>query len=290
MVPDLTSSGAGTRGGKIRHWRQILPNSVYGAFGPRHQPKVSIPKLLLAVVVGAIELFAGCGVFSSRLKNNGCITETVDFIYDPVGQDLSVESVIRSYEVRLARGEFDIVHFGTECRTFSRGCHPPHRDGSNLFVMPGLSEEKLQIAQTGTKLVETTVRLWAAALHGSKRTGKRVFMSWENPAESLMWELPCTYKVQNSCNAGTGNNTVLCYCRYGKKFWKRTRFFTTFDFSSLGLMCQCKEKHPEVLRGRNNAAGMNWAAYANAYPRRLVNRWVELILSKYNRVWPKTHR
>ncbi len=208
----------------------------------------SIPRPVKVSVVyhgRCIEFFAGCGIWSTSMAAFGWSTSKVDFLNGPQF-NLADDKVVDSYCCQLRSGLYRCVHIATECTTFSRGTRPPYRNNEHLHGIKQQSAERRAKTETGTKLALNSIKLYKAAEFG------RALVSWENPAESMLWCLPEaeTAVLQKPWTF----NMVTCY---------------NFDFPSACRQCNHK-RHLVQLRGYNPEAGCLWTKSANRYPRPLV--------------------
>ena len=191
-------------------------------------------------VLLSIEFFCGSANWSCKLSetsNGNWQCTTVDVEPSPgrmfpqrrhCVSDLSLESNVARFEAELRQGRYDAVHFGTECRTFSRGTKPPFRTNKFLDGLPGLTKDKHAIAVTGNRLVNTTIRLWWAGQYGARMKRKRVAMSWGNPATSMMWLVRGARAIMQECDELEHcSNVVTAYCRDGRPYRKNTRILAT---------------------------------------------------------------
>ena len=190
----------------------------------------------------------------------GWIVDRIDIEIDGTNHDLTKDHIIKEFEAKLAGSFYGAMHLGTECTTFSRGTWPPYRDNANLAGYDVAPAHRKEITKTGNLLATNSLRLWNAGARG------KVLMSWENPAESMLWLWPGIDKVK-----ATAINTVCCYCRYNRPYRKRTRFLTTYQLpDECALMCNHPGAHKQQLRGWNPDAGCAWSKSANRYPLRLA--------------------
>ena len=205
--------------------------------------------------------------------------ESVEY-NDSDDQDLLHATTFQRWVSELERGTIRCIHFGTECTTFSTAANPPYRNAMYPEGIPGQTMERQAKYEYGTRLLEVTIKLWNAALSGQRRSGRKVFMTLENPAESWMWKMPQLKGILGSCEEGT-TNIVLCYCCFGRRFRKRTRLISTFDVSSMAFKCPHKNGHSVVLKGQRPTLKKNWTKIASRCPQALATRWTSLIVSQF---------
>ena len=88
----------------------------------------------------------------------------------------------------------------------------------------------------------------------------------ENPAGSWMFKLPefqALLKEHPELLPWT-----LDYCRFGTRWRKRTKIFSTTALGGQRTLCRCPKDRPHLLlRGRSKVDRMNWTREAQAYPR-----------------------
>lgn len=211
----------------------------------------------------------------------GFQTSTVDWLDDP-SQNLLDERYVQTHISLLERGWFSVQLIATECTTFSRGTHPAYRTNIHLKGLPNQTEERMQFTADANRLAYNSARLYKAGVRGAKWTRNRGLHFWENPGESMLWQMDggCQEIVEANFNC------ITCFCRFGRPYRKRTRIVSNVNLNGTPVERPCKHgkvKHRVALRGYNAKAKKNWTKVANQYPKPFCRALVNEIVRHFNR-------
>ena len=209
---------------------------------------------------GGLDLFSGrCGV-AMQMISFGCPwVLTFDYERGP-GQDLLDES-LRKKLVRLIQLRA-VASFGAApiCSSFSIAITPPIRSAAHPRGIRGLRASMRKKVADGNShndfmkdLIDLCVRL-------------QVPFWLENPDSSWWWRQRRWRRYRDSRSPHLFR---CCFCRFGTKWRKATRFATSTALAGVTMWCQCGDKRHIPLRGMHPTKKIPWTLVAQPYPRGL---------------------
>ena len=209
---------------------------------------------------GGLDLFSGrCGV-AMQMISFGCPwVLTFDYERGP-GQDLLDES-LRKKLVRLIQLRA-VASFGAApiCSSFSIAITPPIRSAAHPRGIRGLRASMRKKVADGNShndfmkdLTDLCVLL-------------QVPFWLENPDSSWWWRQRRWRRYRDSRSPHLFR---CCFCRFGTKWRKATRFATSTALAGVTMWCQCGDKRHIPLRGMHPTKKIPWTLVAQPYPRGL---------------------
>lgn len=210
---------------------------------------------------GFLDLFSGeCGAAQELNKLTGRWVVTFDILHDP-SEDLLSGFLQRRIERLISLGA--ILGWGAApvCCSFSVAVTPPIRTALRPYGIAEVSHKTKKKILQGNKSAKWLLRLMQISLDSS-------IQFWlENPDLSWLFRLPCWKKfVLKHCHKLGFWRTD--FCRFGKKWRKRTRILTTTILRNQKTLCLGGHVH-QTLRGRSAWHRKSWTLVAQPYPRGL---------------------
>jgi len=207
---------------------------------------------------GFLDLFSGeRGVARQLRLISGKWVISFDIIYSPK-QDLNDKELRSDIEFLLAIGAVLGVGLAPVCKLFSVAVTPPIRSRDWPMGIPGVSA-KVQLSLDDGN--QTSV--WVISLLRMCR--KFDIRFWlENPALSWLFRIPGFLKLIDEFE-GYASFWTADYCRFGKKWRKRTKFFTDTVLQGHKTLCNGCLEHIK-LRGRSRFHRKAWTVVAQPYP------------------------
>ncbi len=225
---------------------------------PRRQAFVSGSAAWPPLSAGFLDLFSGeCGVAKQLHKLTGVWVLCFDIIYG-AEQDLSCEALRADLTFLVKHRVFFGFGAAPVCRSFSVAVTPPIR--SNLFPygVPGVSETVRERLLDGN-----STAVWLILLIETAMTHDTHF--WiENPAMSWLFRLPEFLELILRLREKVGF-WVADYCRFGRRWRKRTKFLTSCPIRGYRTLCKGCKEHIK-LRGRSSYHRKSWTLVAQPYP------------------------
>ena len=165
----------------------------------------------------------------------------------------------------IRRRAFHAIGGGLICSSMSRAVRPAVRSAQYPEGMPDCRETmRLKVAQGNEHSTFMASCVTAAVEAGCDH--------WtENPHTSFLWKQPPWEALLETGSATAGrlhDSFVTDYCRFGTKWLKRTKIYSSLGFKGQKLLCRCKGPH-QRLSGFSRAFGMMWTKAAESYPRQL---------------------
>ena len=225
---------------------------------PRSQAFVSSSASWPPMSAGFLDLFSGeCGVAKQLHEITGVWVLCFDIIYG-ADQDLSCET-LRADLVFLVKHRC-FFGFGAApvCRSFSVAVTPPIRSKLFPYGIPEVSEAVRERLLDGN-----STAVWLVLMIDTAISNKVHF--WiENPAMSWLFRLPEFLEIMSRLR-GRIDFWVADYCRYGRKWRKRTKFLTSLSIRGCKTLCKGCKEHIK-LRGRSKFHRKSWTLVAQPYP------------------------
>ena len=187
------------------------------------------------------------------------------------GLDIFGKDVLKSLFRLMSSGRVLGLALATPCGSFSAARRAPResrmpsavRSRTFPWGLPDLDGPDVRVAEVGNSLAKVTYRIISHAIR------HRIPFTLENPATSLLWQLPCFVRLLRGPHARA---TILDQCQYGAACRKRTQIVasTLLDTSMLcrrcgqrGLCTRTRRPHV-VLSGKEGGAWMTGSA--KVYP------------------------
>ena len=207
---------------------------------------------------GFLDLFAGeRGVAECLHRLTGRWVLCYDISHSPA-EDLSDPKVQRRVEVLLEEKAVLGVGGGPVCGSFSMAVTPPVRSHLYPYGKPDVSanmKEKIKLGNLFARWMIKILRLGIA-------NGLGVWL--ENPSSSWMFRLPVWRRLlEEEPSLG---RWLVDYCRYFKRWRKRTAVFSNTCLSGHRTLCRGGHVH-QLLRGRCQKERKAWTAVAQSYPK-----------------------
>ncbi len=165
------------------------------------------------------------------------------------------------------------VHLGVECTSWSIAAHPAYRArGADIWGFNFDDPAKNLFVRCANTMVLIAIDIFLLCLCLG------ISVSWENPATSMMWDVPA---VRALINRDDTYFIDVYYCGYGRNFEGHRRILTN-DPSLLKLQNKCRHGHgghAQRLSGTTTINGVTQSTtkLANKYPARLVSKWAKLL-------------
>ena len=225
-----------------------------------------------------LELFAGKGGLGKALSRFGFKVDDVE-LFGPSGEyrsshDITLPAVFKRIKQAILRRDYDYVHFGTPCSSFSV-LNILFGQGTRTRTRPqgkGLTEAE----QLGNLLLKLSLELIDCCI--------AVGIHWtlENPASSLLFLMP---GVKTLLQKRLTMCVVFDQCEYGlldpishKRYKKATRVMGSFPLDSLMVRCSRTHDHePVVGTVKVGNTWMHRSKLAGAYPAQLCSVWAKAI-------------
>lgn len=218
---------------------------------------------------GFLDLFSGERAVAEELAaETGTWVLCFDIAHSP-SEDLLDESLQAKLEELLTLKTFLGVGAAPVCSSFSTAITPAVRTALEPYGISTCSERMKEKLADGNAMA-----LWV--FHFLELALILQLGVWlENPINSWMFRLPEWRRLKDKYGL---DYWVVDYCRFGKKWRKRTRFATNTAISGMKTLCKGNHVH-QMLRGRSHVHRMSWTLVAQPYPRG-VARAVALSLAE----------
>ena len=208
---------------------------------------------------GFLDLYSGeCGVARTLHKITGRWVLCFDIIYG-YSQDLSSEELRKDLTFLISHRCFHGFGAAPVCRSFSVAVTPPIRTSSFPYGIPEVSEKVRERILDGNSTAKWLIVLVEAAL----KAGCHFWI--ENPAMSWLFRLPEFLELLERHSKRIGF-WIADYCRFGRKWRKRTKFLTSCGIRGVKTLCKGCKEHLK-LRGRSSYHGKSWTLVAQPYPK-----------------------
>ena len=207
---------------------------------------------------GFLDLYSGAKGVATAMAS---LAETwvITFeLNDGPSQDLNSKSLRSSLKKMISYGLFLGWGAAPVCSSFSVAITPPVRNLEFPFGRPDASERMKVKMEDGNQCA-----LWLLDL-ASLSIIKKVHFWIENPDMSWFFRLP-PWKVFVLKHSKTINFWRCDYCRFRKKWRKRTKFLTSSVIKGCSTFCTGDHEHIR-LRGRSQKDKKSWTLVAQEYP------------------------
>ena len=242
-----------------------------------------------------LHLFAGktdvLGEEICRAASEKGLVATVTFVdRDHDGSDLAAEEPYKTIVADVEGGEFDGVHAGFPCGSFSMvrwnqkdNMPGPVRSGRYIYGLPTNTRAQQAEADKGTLLAGRSVVVVDKQLESAKSRKVPGIGTLENPPgteeKGSAWALPEIKSLMKKWS-GTEANFNTCTYQEGKLRWKKPARFggRLAGLNGLSRVCKCPGwvVH-ESLTGKDKTSK------AAQYPRALAKAYAELVVN----LWKK---
>lgn len=231
---------------------------LLGSF-PRTQVVMSSEEEWPPKRAGFLDLFSGeKGVASEIFRQSGFWVLTFDIIYG-ANQDLGDRKLRRKLERLLELQCFHGCGSAPVCRSFSVAVTPAIRTKAHPYGLEDVSEKVKKSIQDGNDTAVWLLKLLLICLKSNTRF-------WlENPSLSWLFRLPIFLEFLDK-HKGQLGFWIADYCRYGKRWRKRTKFLTDTCIKDIKTLCLGCKSHVK-LRGRSAFHRKSWTLVAQPYPR-----------------------
>ena len=207
---------------------------------------------------GFLDLYSGKRGVAKGLSKL-CPTWSLCFdLADSPSQDLSCRELQQTLEELVTEGAFLGLGGGPVCASFSMAVRPPVRDSAHPYGKTDISENMQKKVEAGNLMSLWFFSLLEMGLH----RGLAVWL--ENPSSSWMFRLPAWRELVSRWKEVLGAWCVD-YCRFGKPWRKRTKFFTNTALCGVSTLCKGGHIHQQ-LKGYSRKFKMSWTKAAEAYP------------------------
>ena len=207
---------------------------------------------------GVLDLYSGSGRFAKQMIRRGAEwVLTVDWLADPIKQDLLSPTVREELEDLISAGAFVCVGAGPICSSFSRAVRPPVRNRAHLRGIPGITPNmQIKVAQ-GNEHSDWMAKVVRLAL------SHKLWFWVENPDSSWLWAQSCWCDISMLEGVSVFRTD---FCRWGMPWRKRTRFLTNIpDLAGKVVFCTGCKQHI-ILKGTSPWGGLAWTKVAEPYP------------------------
>ena len=206
---------------------------------------------------GFLDLFSGERAVAEELAaSTGTWVLCFDIAHS-ASENLLEEKLQSQLEELLTLGTFLGVGAAPVCSSFSTAITPAVRTTDEPYGVSWCSERMKEKLAEGNAMAFWVFRFLelALALH--------LGVWLENPINSWMFRLPEWRALREKYGL---DYWVVDYCRYGKKWRKRTRFATNTVIAGIKTLCKGNHEHL-MLRGRSPVHRKSWTLVAQPYPR-----------------------
>ncbi len=207
---------------------------------------------------GYLDLFSGArGVAKDFARMSGTWSLCFDLEHD-VREDLDRPELRKSLEALIRKKAFAGVGMAPVCASFSTAITPPVRSKLHPLGVPNLSSKMQSKIDAGNSMA-----IWCFSLLDLCLT-QGVPCWLENPAMSWMFRIPMWFELE--AKHKNLRSWVVDYCRYGTKWRKRAKIWSSTCLGGFKTLCAGCLQH-QLLRGRSSLHRMNWTRVAQAYPK-----------------------
>ena len=205
--------------------------------------------------------------------------------------NLTDPKVFDGIDASVDEGEWDGIHSGFPCSSFSRvrwrdatGGAPPVRSKDHIYGLPGNSPQQQVEADRGTLMASRSAWIHKKQVTSSRRRGIPEVSTMENPPGSQdsgsAWDLPEMMQVISETKSSEVEFNTCAYMSSRERWYKPSRWAGKLEgITSLARVCRCPNwvKHvPVVGKTQTEAAG--------AYPPELASAVAKLIVATWKRV------
>ena len=206
--------------------------------------------------------------------------------------DLSRQETYEILKGDVEKGEWDAVHAGFPCGSFSRARHNaqpgqpgPVRDGKNIYGLESNSARQQSEADRGTLMAAQAGWIYESQVASMQKRGVPEISTLENPPGDQecgsAWMLPELAKVLNTTNADLIEyNTCAFQTRLKVRHYKPGVWAGRLEgIGSINKICKCQAwvKHESLVGKRRTEA-------AGAYPDELCQVVAEAIVKSWKRI------
>ena len=210
---------------------------------------------------GFLDLYSGekgAAKELARISNRWCLT--FEILHD-ASEDLDNVSLRKKIHRLCELGVFGGWGAAPVCASFSVAVTPPVRSKEYPYGKPNLTANMEKKVAQGNSSARWLLSLVVLSL----RIGLWFWI--ENPDLSWFFRLPDWVRLLNSYSQSIGF-WRLDFCRFGKKWRKRTKILTNSLLR--GKLTFCTRNHDHIpLRGRSSFHRRSWTAVAQPYPHAL---------------------
>ena len=221
---------------------------------------------------GFLDLYSGeRGVAKAIAKR--CSSWSLCFdLEDGPNQDLNDKALRKKLETMIRSGCFLALGGGPVCSSFSMAVRPPVRSAEFPYGLPSLSANMEAKVHEGNEMVEWFFSLLGLGLE------LKLGVWMENPHSSWMFRLPSWKCLAEKWKREMGA-WVVDYCRFGKRWRKRTRIVSNTCLIGHRTLCAGGHQH-QLLKGRSPSHRMAWTRVAQAYPSGVASAIAEALVRR----------
>ena len=225
-----------------------IPRSQF--YPPTGQLDFSVP--------GALDLFSGSYGVAKQLVRHGCPwVLTYEILHSPE-EDLLAEGNQQRILRLLHGGAFLGAGMAPVCASFSRAVTPAVRNVQFPRGLPNISRNMKEKVKVGNMLADFCKTVWIYCLASG------ISFWCEQPDTSFMWKLK---GWDAFADAGSAQVFRASFCRFGTPWRKNTRVATNSRLAGVRMLCQCKVRGHQRLRGYSRTHRAQWTKMAEPYPR-----------------------
>ena len=240
-----------------------------------------------------VEIFAGSARLAKACRHVGCRSVAVDKTADrSQGAKIFICDVTKPEDLEMLKQflaaekqSIGWVHFAPACGTASKAREKPNkaleragfkvpkplRSAEHPLGLPGLTGLDLIRTQSANEVYAITAELVRMLV------GWGIFVTVENPTNSLFWVIPCILAMLADLG---GYDTIFDNCCHGGARKKSSKFWGSKPwFLPLAAVCpgepahKHKSWHPQVVDGKVQYP----TAEEAAYPKLLCSRMAEIV-------------
>lgn len=209
------------------------------------------------VSVGALDLYSGNFNVAKQMVAQGCPWVLTFDVKRSRSEDLLSEE-LQLELIDLCRcGAFGSIGLAPICASFSRAITPAVRSRRWPRGIPGCSVNMVRKIRDGNRHAAFCLAL----INLAETLGVPFWL--ENPDLSFLWMQRGFSKF---VRADSPHIFRLSYCRFGTRWKKNTRVATSTRLAGLRMLCSCKNRKHQVLRGYSVVHGKSWTAVSEPYP------------------------
>ena len=208
---------------------------------------------------GFLDLYSGeCGVACQLHSLTGAWVLCFDIVFG-FEQDLGCESLRGDLLYLLGQHCFHGFGAAPVCRSFSVAVTPPIRTLAFPYGISDVSEAVKERLLDGNSTAKWLIKMVVCAM----KVGAHFWI--ENPAMSWLFRLPEFLHLLEHFSGQIGF-WIADYCRFGRRWRKRTKFLTSCGIKGYKTLCKGCKEHIK-LRGRSQYHRKSWTLVAQPYPK-----------------------
>ena len=206
--------------------------------------------------------------------------------------NLTDPKVFDDIDATVDEGEWDGIHSGFPCSSFSRvrwrdatGGAPPVRSKDHIYGLPGNTISQQAEADRGTLMASRSAWIHKKQIASSRKRGIPEVSTMENPPGSensgSAWDLPEMQQVVNETKSSEVEFHTCAYMSSRERWYKPSRWTGKLeDLTGLARVCRCPNwvKHvPVIGKTQTEAAGAYPPELASEVAKRIVATWKRIL-------------